>query len=219
MVRLEPNGEGGLVDIAIPIRIAAASALVETEGDDALFDVLPLLADSEADVRAGSAKAIGALQTAAAASALFVKLISGDSSADVSGACLSAMLVVDRERFAPLVVSHLAHDDDDLASLAAIALAESRVPQALDAIRAAIECHGDKPRSRALFVAMAVLRSEESERYLLDCLKRSPVHLAEHALYALAIHRDRTELADAVRAIVKARKSRELQRMFDRSFS
>lgn len=210
MVRREPDG-AAIVDVAIATRIRAVSALLDLDGDRALFHALSLFGDSEPEVRAGLARALGYLGTEAALAALYTKLLAGDTT-EVLGACLSGLMVGDAARFFPIVAEYFDEDDDDLASLAALAIADRPTPQAFDALRAAVERFDAAPRLRTFLLAIALLRREDAETYLLAAVRSAPVAVAEHAIHALAIHRHRDHIAAAVREAVAERKSAQLRR-------
>ncbi len=210
MVRMEPDG-ASIVDVAIATRIRAVTALLEMDGDRSLFQALALFGDDAPDVRAGLARALGQLGSEAALSALYTKLLAGDTT-DVLGACLTGLMMGDPVRFFPIVSKYLDGEDDDLASLAALALAEVPRPETFATLRDVVDRFGTAPRARALLLAISLLRSPESEAYLLATLRDAPEVLAEHAVHALAVRRHRDEIVSAVRAAVAKRKSARLRR-------
>src|SRR5688572_3095261 len=126
-------------DTGVPVRIEAAHALVTTRSSRALVEITPLLADREAAVRAGAARAIGRLGSEGAAAALHLKLLIGDADSEVLGACLGGLLEADAERYLPIVGAYLDGDDDRLAELAAVALGESRAPAAVELLSRGLE--------------------------------------------------------------------------------
>ncbi len=214
LVRRERSGTV-FVDAAVPVRAECAMALVRIAYRDALLDLAPLLADDEAPVRAAVARAIGDLGSDGAAAVLPLKLRVGDADPDVLGACMAGLLVAAPARFLPTVAGYL--DDGELGELAAIALGESRKPEAFPLLRDALGSRRTA-HSSAILVALALLRTDQATDHLLDVLAKAPESLAEQALGALAVQRHLPILSGRVRTIVEGRGEPGLRRALVQKF-
>jgi HEAT repeat protein len=202
---------GNWIDVAAPLRAHAAKALVTTSYTSALEQVAPMLADPEAIVRTAAAEALGVLGGSGAGAVLHLKLEIGDDDAGVLGACLSGLLRVALDRYLPIVAERLHNEDARLVELAAIALGESRAPDAFPVLRDAVE---SSPRSAtaSVLLALALLRREEATAHLLDLVAKAAPSLAGLAVAALAIHEHDEGVTTRVRAVVDARGDRTLRK-------
>jgi hypothetical protein len=202
------------IDTASGLRGLCAHALFHIHHPGALLDVAPLLFDPEAVTRAEAAAALGESGLDGAAAALHVKILAGDREPDVLGACYKALLRIAPERYLKVVSSVLSGDDEDAGEAtveaAALALGESRVPGALEVLKQATAVFGMRRAAEGVLLAIALLRSDTANEFLLSLAERSPEREAVSAISALALHRHDEALAKKLRAIVAARKSRKL---------
>jgi HEAT repeat protein len=204
MVRRERVGTEFL-DVAAPIRSECAQATARRFPHHALLDIAPLLADPEPEVRAGVAHALGDLASDGAVALLHFKLLISDEDVDVLAACMGGLLRASRARFAPIVATYLTHEDDTIVELAAIALGESRAPEAFPHLRDALAGRRPGRATKSILLALALLRVDDATAHLLDLLAKAPEPLAKQVVEALALH---PALEDKVRAILEARSSR-----------
>lgn len=196
-------------DTAAPIRGLAAHALVEIDHAAALYEITPLLADGEPLVRAEAARALGRSGVEAASAPLHLKALSGDPEPDVLQACFEGLLRLAPARHLATVAAAL-DGDEGRVDAAALALGESRLPEAFGILRAAFE-RAAAPRERqSLAMAIGLTRSDEASRYLLSIVDAGPEGAAIDALGALALHRHDEALVDRVKKAVAARGSRRL---------
>ena len=202
-VRMEGSVEGP-VDVAVPVRVECATALARLGARHALLDLTPLLCDRQPAVREGVARAIALLPGEGSAAVLQLKVVRGDDP-DVLGACMSGLLKWDAERFLPLVGSRLANPA--VAEITAIVLGESRLPGALALLRDALEQTPSEKVTRAILLALALLRLPEATEVLFEVLEKAPEGVAVHALGPLAVQRDVAAVKKRARAAVARRRS------------
>jgi HEAT repeat protein len=214
--RPEPTGSG-FVDRAVRVRIEAAHALVTIGDRNALLDIVPLLADPEADVRAGVAEAIARLQSPAAAAVLHLQLLlvsrdRGAGALDLAHACMVGLLRCLPDRHGPTICAYLdptASDDDEevaddsFAELAALALAETRIDEALPALLRALEGRRASRFTSNVMLAVASLRRDDAVSELLRIVESENELLAGQALGALRSsgRLDRDDVFERARAI------------------
>lgn len=216
--QLEP-AFGEPIDTAAGLRGLCAHALFHIRHPTALLDVAPLLFDKEAVTRAEAAAALGESGLDGAAAALHVKVLAGDREPDVLGAAYRSLLRLFPERYLGVVAEVLSSDEDGPAEAAAIALGESRVPGAFDALAGAAQETGLFRRTlESVLLGIALLRSDEALAFLTDLVDSAPEQKALDALSALALHRHVASLTSRLQTIVAARKSARLAESFRSKF-
>jgi len=195
---------GPPVDTAAPVRALSAMGLAQTHDPDALEEIVPLLLDKEVDARIGAVRAIAVSNRPGDTLLLRLKALSGDQP-EVLGECFAALLRCTPDRSIEFVARFLDHTEEAIAEAAALALGDSRVEGAFDALRAALE--RTRPRSvrRTLLLAIALLRRENALDHLLALVRNADEETSEDAAAALATYaedpsiRERLEQARGAR--------------------
>lgn len=204
---------GGSIDTASSLRGLCAHGLVRMNYPSAALEVAPLLMDPEPDTRAAAAGALASTGEEICAAILHIKVLAGDAEPDVLGDCYKGMLELAPRRYLPVVAAALAGGEE----IAAIALGESRLPEALPALKDALRSASGEMQDTVL-LGLALLRSEEANAYLLELVADAPEGRAAAAIGALGLHRHNEALAAEVRRAVEARGSRRLSRAFEERF-
>ncbi|HTV79223.1 MAG TPA: hypothetical protein VMF03_13260 [Steroidobacteraceae bacterium] len=203
--QLEPAW-GRPTDTATDVRSTCAMGLAAAGPLRAVAELAGLLTDPEAAVRIGAARAISCGNPHEAEAVLRLKVHIGDAEAQVIGECFAALLVIEPEHSLPFVANFLRHADAALSELAALALAESRLPEALPLLRAAWdEAVGPEARG-ALIRAAALHRSEAAFDWLLDIIATGSTRHARAAEDALAVYERNSRLIERILA-AKARRT------------
>nr|CAA6829003.1 MAG: Unknown protein [uncultured Thiotrichaceae bacterium] len=202
-VQNEP-GWGGPTDSAVDIRCSSAMGLVSTTYPRAMVELLTLLNDPEPNARMGAARAIKYGLRYEATLVFKQKLFCGDEEPEVLGECMSGLLTVDPDYSLPFIATYLDSTDDLLFELAALALGDSRLDEALEALQAAwghtFAIHAE--RRRALFKAIALHRSDDALDWLLGKLEDADAGLLETGIEVLAVYKHRQALKDRMEDIV-----------------
>jgi HEAT repeat protein len=175
---------GGRVDTAADLRGAAALALADTGGRDVLGLLAELLADPEPPVRISAARAVAGHGSGAGAPLLRLRALVPDKEPRVVSECLLALLRLDARGERAFVETFL-EKADELAEAAALALGESRLPEAFAALRAWLPQAARRGLSRTALLAVASLRRDEALDWLLAIVRDEPPALARDALQAL----------------------------------
>jgi len=136
-IQMEPVW-GGQADTATKLRGLCGMALVRINYPDVLNELALSLADPEMPVRLAAAEALGYYGLADAAPLLRLKIALGDADPEVTAACLSALLQVDTLTAIPYVGTLLHSPVPGLAETAALALGESRLPQAFPLLQTCV---------------------------------------------------------------------------------
>ena len=215
--QIEP-AYGKPVDTAVTLRADAAAGLAQGGRPDAAVDIAELLADAEWPARAGAARALAMCPRDAAEPLLRYKVRIGDPEAPVVGECLRALLAMSPDAL-PLAVGLLAHEDAALAEQAALAIGESRLDGAFEALSAYVAAEPTRDRKKTALVAIGLLRRDVAQDYLLHHVDGSDVDMAMAAVEALAIYRHDARVRDRVLAAARARGDAGLIERAERSMS
>lgn len=186
-VQLEPVW-GGQADTAAPLRAACALGLVQVGARGLLDDLAVLLADPESDARLGAARALAACGPAATP-LLRLKALGGDEQPLVVAECLSGLMSVAPQESFDLVASLVHPSRGEVATHAAMALAESRAPGAFELLTRKWEDAFDPELRHGLLLPIGLTRHDEAPRFLLSVLGSGDLAAATAAVAALAIYK------------------------------
>jgi hypothetical protein len=180
--------------------------LVASGYSRALIELTALLNDPEAAARSGAVRAIACGNPREAELLLRAKVLAGDSEPQVLGECFTGLLSVAPDESVAFVAAYLAHGDEQLGELAALALGESRVEAALLPLKEAWDgvLVGDAFR-QALLRAAAAHRSEAAFDWLLEIVAEARVPVAEAVVEALAPYKHNVRLMQRLGSALGAR--------------
>jgi HEAT repeat protein len=204
-VQMEPTW-GGSQDVAVELRCESVAALVRMNSRQMWEPLVHLLADSDPQARATAARALGATGHEKAKLLLQYKILVGDAEPSVMGECFGGILAITKS--IELVVPFLESRDEQLVEAAALALGESRLPDAFLALRKAHQQNFAADR-RILLLAIAMTRQPGAVEYLLSVAN-------EDAIEALAMYRSDSTVREKVR--LAAEKSQALSRALKEHF-
>ncbi len=212
--QLEPVW-GGTADTAVDVRASCAMGLVASGYSRALVELTALLNDPDAAGRIGAVRAIACGNPREAELLLRSKALAGDAEPQVLGECFIGLLAALPEESVGFVAAYLAHADDAVRELAALALGESRLDAALAPLKEAWDgvLVGDEIR-RALLRAAAAHRSEAAFDWLLAIVADARIPVALEVVEALAIYRHNAKLKQRLEAAVAERGESTLRDRF-----
>jgi HEAT repeat protein len=172
---------GGTEDTAGTLRGVCALALVQcriVNSHKLLQHLVPLLADKELSVRVNAARAIE--QTGTDSSALLLRLRAelASDSPELLGACYSGVLALEGPSAIPWTTRFLP-PGDDAAAEAAMAIAQTRVPDSVPPLKAAFERARDPWFRKAVLAALALTRQQTATDYLLDLIAKETRHATD----------------------------------------
>jgi hypothetical protein len=175
---------GGSSDTAGPLRSTCALALVQCRtlnSTRVLTHLTPLFADKELSVRVDAARAVEQLGSDAAMLLLRLRAELASDDAALLGACYSGVIHLEGPSAIPWAAKFLP-PADDAAAEAAIAIAETRTPQAFTTLKAVYETPESSRQSphrsqdpwfrAALLSAIALTRQDEAYTWLLTLIER-----------------------------------------------
>jgi len=209
---------GGRVDTAVDLRGASAFGLVAIGHPAVLYELCDLLADKQAPARICAAQALAALGSDDAVPLLRLRALIGDAEPRVLTECLIALLKLQPASGLSFVLKQLDSEEEPRALAAALALGESRLPEAfaplVDWVGRSV--HGERRRTGLL--ALGLLRREEAFEHLLGLLEESRPPTSIDALQALLPARDNAPLRARIQAVVEGRREPRLSSEFRRLF-
>lgn len=194
---------GPPVDTAAELRGHCALGLVRSRHPDAAALVAERLADPEPLARAAMARVLLELDQAVAVPLLRFKIRLGDDHADVIGACFASLLELTPGGAVTLAEAYLRAHDGASAEAVALALGESRRPEAFEVLRGWGE--GSREARRVAFVAIALLRDDRGFDYLVEVVARDIAPAADEALAALGHFRHDQALVERALAAARTR--------------
>jgi HEAT repeat protein len=216
-VQLEPVW-GGSEDTATPLRAAALVALARTEGSRSLPVLVDAMADPAKDVRIAAAVALGAVATESAGLVLRLKARVGDSDPDVLSECLCGLLTVDPKDNLEIVSEFLDPTNAAACEAAVLALGKSRLPEALEPLKACLQKSFSSTLRQQVLLAIAILRRPNAMDFLLELLGSESEADAIAALSALKVYKHDPRLRERVAKLVEESGNQTLQNRFAREF-
>jgi hypothetical protein len=178
---------GGREDTAATLRGECAFGLLRLGPWDLAFELARLLADPEFRVRENAARALGDSGHPAAEPLLLHHALRGDAEAVVVGECLRGLLARDAPTHRATVEAFLEDKDPAVRELAALALGESRVGEALPALQRCFRRAPTRGERRCLLLAVGTLRCDEAFACLREVARSRDPGDARDALEALRL--------------------------------
>jgi HEAT repeat protein len=186
-VQLEPTW-GGRADTAAPLRALSALGLVQSGAPECMNELAVLLADAEADARIGAARALAHCGPAGAPLLRF-KMLSGDAEPAVLAECLNGLMMLSPSGSFAFVARFVDPSYPSVYEHAALALSESRLPEAFALLKEKWSSTFSREFRQALLLPIALTRSEAACEFVISVLESGELNLATAAISALSIYR------------------------------
>jgi HEAT repeat protein len=212
------SARGGKEDTAAALRGACALGLVRMNYSHVLNELADLLADPAPEARIAAARAIVYHGSEQGIPLLRLRVLIGDQPSVISE-CLVALLELDAERSLPLITQCLyakkapIGEDVELAEVAALALGESRSPQAFEILRTWWKQVRAPELRQTGLMAIAMLRHDDAIDFLLSLIADGRLEDSKTALSALGIYRSDAALWQRVSEAVDLRDEAVLRQM------
>ena len=217
--------------VAGDVRACVGDVPWDVPGGDLVALLHETLVDTDKSVRVEAARAIGNVGGMGAALVLRLRALMGQVKPDVDtpevlGAVYAALLSIEGAAAIPLVAAAL-EDGDDMAAEAAFALAETRLPEALQVLIARMHGSGlggvrraepDAWFGGALTSAIAMTRLPEAFDFLIGLVERESRRAAA-ALDALGRIGASAEIRERIEKAVEGTGSERLHKAFQEHFS
>jgi HEAT repeat protein len=213
-IQLEPVW-GGRSDTAGTLRSTCAHALVgccELREPELLGLLIELFRDKDNAVRAEAARAIAQVGSDAASLLLRLRATLGNDEPEVLAHCFAGVLSIEGT---PTIawISTFFRQEDEVAAEAALALGQTRNPEAFDALRKAFAEHKDSWFGGVLLTAIALTRCPEAFDFLLELIREDSRFAAE-AIPAIWNAVPPAEVKEHLEAAVRETGSERLIRVF-----
>lgn len=161
------------VDSAAELRGVAAHAMVRTEYPEALEEISQLLLDEPA-VRMAAVRALRAAGSHGATLLLRMALLMGERDPETCYECFAGLLEYSG-RFIDFVGGFLAHEDPNVASIAALAVGEHGGNDSLERLIDAWRKQTNPDLREAILNAIASIRSDAALDFLIDLVRGEAV--------------------------------------------
>jgi hypothetical protein len=209
---------GPPVDAAAKLRAISAMSLARTRHPAALDEIVSLLVDEWPEARIGAVRALALNGGPAGALLIKLKILTGESEPDVLAECFSGLLAAAPERSLPLIAGFIDSEDIAVAEAALLALGSSRLPEALDLLKARSERRAGDPLRKIVLVAIAMIRSDSAIEFLLTLLAECSASMAKDVLAALAFFRSNDKVRARVESVVARRNEKSVYAIFQEEF-
>jgi hypothetical protein len=176
-----------------------------------------LLADPEADARIGAASALGHCGPTAAPLLRF-KVLTGDAESAVTAECFNALMVLSPSASFEFVARFVDPHCPALYEHAALALAESRLPEVFELLKEKWTATFDRDFKHTLLLPMALTRSDASQEFLISVLESDDVRVCTAAIAALSIYRGDAAIRKQAEAAIGGPNKVELMAALRRVF-
>jgi HEAT repeat protein len=204
------------IDLAAGLRRQAILAMVRTSDPDALVAATDLLADPKTVARAGAANALRVIGSEAAVLLLRFRAKSGERKPDVLAECFAGLLEYSSANL-DVVTQYALGEDEQVASLAALAIADARPVGAFEVLRQAWEIQRNPQLREILLNAIAGLRTDEAVDFLIELVGRDSV-AAIDAMTSLSLYAADRGVVARIEAEAKANRRPEVYATFRRYF-
>ncbi|HSI32612.1 MAG: HEAT repeat domain-containing protein [Phycisphaerae bacterium] len=210
---------GPPVDTAVGLRGWCAMGLVRIGRRHVHEELADLLADPEAQARMMAARAIAYAGHDFGVPLLRLKARTGDVEPAVTAEVLSALARLAPGRSIDVLRDFLRDADDTVASAAALALGETRRPEALEALCDCWRAVMDPVTRANLALPIALTRLPAGVEFLMEALAGVPEGVAVEVVRALKMYRGDAGVKERVGRAVEGRGSGRLSREFETAFS
>ncbi len=217
-IQMEPVW-GTTEDTAGQLRGMAFSALASMGHPETLFRGLPLLFDPESETRQIAVAAFGITATREAELILRGKVLAGDGEPRVIAECFSALLKLDGDRSLAFVADYLNDDNLEVASGAALALGDSRLPSAFSPLSKTFQSTRNSSIRNAILTGIGLLRNEDAIHFLISQIGLGPFSEDETLLNALSVYKANATVRSQIHAAISDLNHARLSNLFRQLFS
>ena len=204
------------IDLAAGLRRQAVLAMVRTSDPDALVAATDLLADPKTVARAGAANALRVIGSEPAVLLLRFRVKSGERRPEVLAECFAGLLEYSPSNM-DVVAEYALGDDEQVASLAALSIADARPSGAFEVLRQAWEKYRNPQLKEILLNAIAGLRTDEAVAFLIDLVGRDSM-TAIDAMTSLTLYAADRGVVARIDEAAKGNRRPEVHATFRRMF-
>jgi HEAT repeats len=196
---------GGKVDTASGLRGICALGLVRINYGEVMVELADLLADPEPEARIGAARAIVYAENPQGVPLLRLKVKVGDKDPQVLSECFMGLLKLAPAQSLALVAEFLDRPEAQICEMAALALGESRLPEAFSILRDWWQRTPNAELRQSALLAIAMLRQDAAVEFLLALVTEGKLAEAKEAVVALDLYRQDRHLWQRICAAIEQR--------------
>jgi HEAT repeat protein len=197
---------GSPVDTADTLRAACAFALYRLGYGELMYELVSLLMDPQSAPRRAAIKILTDMDRESSEMLLRLKALQGDPESEVLGDCFSGLMALAPSRSLRFVEQFFSSDSPEIVEEAAIAIGNSRRPEAFERLHNFRENCARPGIKKLLLLPIALTRCEEAFAMLLAVLRDERPDHAVAAIQALKIYSDSPERRERIRETVFMRK-------------
>ncbi len=216
-VQLEPSYIRP-TDAAAALRGRCAFAMARLGHPDLFPRLADLLADSEIQPRAAAVELLKQCPDERAELLLRLKIRLGDEDEKIHADCFSALMAVSPVRSMELMREFLENESGATAENAAYALGESKRTDAFEILKRCRENNINPAFQDMLVLPIALNRTEESFRYLMEIIEREPDYAGVATIKALEIYAGDKTRRERIRDAVVNRNLKKTVAAFEEIF-
>jgi HEAT repeat protein len=186
---------------------------------DVPWELARLMADPDRQCRIAAIRALGHSGAVAGLPLLEYKVLATTTDTEVAAECFGSMVQIDPRKGLEFAATYLDSPDAIMAESAALAVGESRRPEAFGILTERLAGgRFDLGLRRTLLMAIGLLRTDQAMDYLIETLTTAPPKAAIDAVAALALYKKDAKLRDRVAAVVNQRDDATIRDAFDKEF-
>lgn len=204
-------------DTAIDLRCECAFGLARMNHPSALYILADLFADKEEKVRSSAAKTLGYIGELECEMMLRVKIISGDKPV-VMGECFTALMTMAPKQSINFVARYLQDDNSYIVELAAIAIGNSHLPEALTILKTCWDNNPYPMIRRSLLLPIALIRSDDAFDFLIGVIPTADKKTVMELLDALKLYSEE-KYVHRIKDAIDQRSEREIHDKFRQEFA
>jgi hypothetical protein len=213
-VQMEPS-YGPPVDTADHLRAACAFVLYRLGYSELLYEMVSLLTDREPVARRAAVRVLTEIRQESCEMLLRLKALQGDEKTEILGDCLNGLMAISPVRSLPFVERFLSAQDPAVVEESALAIGNSRLPEAFLLLQDLRERSVIPALKRMLLLPIALTRCEEAFKLLLNAVRTEPPENAAAAIEALLIYSENLERNEMIRQTVLARNDRAVAAAYE----
>jgi HEAT repeat protein len=217
-VQMEPS-YGPPVDTADHLRAACAFSLYRIGYAELLCELVTLLMDREPVVRRAAVKVLSELGQETGEMLLRLKVLQGDRESEVLGDCFSCLISIAPKRSLRFVEQFLIADNPPVAEEAALAIGNSRLPEACTLLCDYRERVVSASFKRTLLLAIALTRCEDAFTFLLAVVQDEHPDNAAAAVRSLSIYSDNPERRERIHETVRLRDNSVISAAYEKEIA
>ncbi len=216
-IQLEP-AYGPPVDTAAGLRGACGRALAVVQHPDVYAEHTALLMDAEPEARRIAIQTLAWMGSEQSELLLRMKVLATDPEPDVLAAAFQALMEIAPDRSFEFVASYIENGNLAVAEGAALALGESKSREAFLRLKSAWEDSLVEAFRQMLALPVALVRSDESFEFLVQCADSASRETTLAIVRALALYGGDSGKVSTVREVVEGRHDRDISSVFGEVF-